>query len=119
MNTASDLPLDSLAQAQLRRLRQVHRFTSVVFCLGMLGIFGGLATLAVSLSVGSVLMSTGFALVGLVLLQCYVVYPRLLCPRCCHRYFLPDGNWHWLYRINMGRNRCLHCGLSLQARVRS
>jgi hypothetical protein len=45
--------------------------------------------------------------------ESYFIYPRLICPRCQRRFFLPDGAWHWLARINPTQRKCLHCGLSL------
>jgi len=94
-------------------MRRLHQANFVVFLLSLLGVFGGLAVFGLWPLAGEVMMYTGFAVLGLILLESYVIYPRLRCPRCQHRFFLPDGRWHWFYRINLRRSRCLHCGLSL------
>lgn len=115
MNESKNASPDALAQSQLARMKWFHRVNYVLFWASLVGVFGGLASFAFSQSVGSAFMATGFVLWGLLLLECYVIYPRLICPRCKHRFFLPDGAWHWLSRINPARERCLHCGLSLHA----
>lgn len=112
MNEPTNPAINATTESQLTRLRWFHRVNAVLFWLSMLGIFGGLAVFSVSESVGTWLMVTGFALAGFLVLESYAIYPRLKCPRCKHRFFLPDGGWHWLARINVGRGRCLHCGLS-------
>jgi hypothetical protein len=113
-NPTKPLP-DAAVESQLARMKWLHRGNHVLFWVSLAGIFGGLAVAAFWQSVGSAFITTGFVLMGLLLLESYVIYPRLMCPRCNHRFFLPDGAWHWLSKINPARERCLHCGLSLHA----
>lgn len=93
------------------RLQQIN---SALFVFAMLGIFGGVGIGVFGFqSLGMAFMVAGFGLMGLLVIPSYVVYPRLICPGCQRRFFLPQGRWHWLARVNPFQRRCLHCGLSL------
>lgn len=108
-------PNPSLAKhtgAQLRRFRQLQRVNCLLLGLSLIGIFGGLTVGLWSQLLGTGMMVMGFAIVGVLLIESYAIYPRLLCPRCHRRFFLPEGSWHWLARINPTQQHCLHCGLS-------
>ena len=103
------------AAAYLFQLRQIQRINCLLFALSFAGIFGGLVLGFYWQTLGTILMIAGFLVMGLLLIQSYAIYPRLKCPRCQRRFFLPDGRWHWLARINPLRQKCLHCGLSLRS----
>jgi hypothetical protein len=113
MNDPTNASLPARARDQLRRLRQLQKVNCLLLGLSLIGIFGGLAAGLWSQLLGIVMMMTGFAVVGVLLIESYTVYPRLLCPRCHRRFFLPERNWHWLARISPTQQRCLHCGLSI------
>lgn len=105
--------IDALSSARIARMRRLQQVNFHLFWLSMCGVFGGLILGMVWEHVGTILMMTGFSLLGLLVVEGYVLYPRLICPRCNRRFFLPDGGWHWLARISPTRRRCLHCELSL------
>ena len=101
------------AVAYLFQLRQIQRINGLLFALSFGGIFGGLILGFFWQTLGTILIISGFLVMGLLLLQSYAIYPRLRCPRCHRRFFLPDGRWHWLSRVNPLQKKCRHCGLSL------
>ena len=106
--------LEVRAPAYLFQLRQIQRINCLLLALALAGIFGGLILGWYWQTLGTILIVSGLLVTGLLLIQSYAIYPRLKCPRCQRRFFLPDGGWHWLARINPFRQKCLHCGLSLR-----
>jgi hypothetical protein len=106
-------PIEARARAKLARMRLLQQVNFHVLWLSLLAIFGGLAAGLFWQRLGMILMTTGFFLMGLLLVESYAVYPRLICPRCRGRFFL-SSNWsHWFTRISATQRHCLHCGLSL------
>ncbi len=107
--------LDPATETRLRRIARIHRLNFHLFCIGMVLIFGGFAMLIVFGTWAAYVISAGFAVGGAVLLQACFVYPFLRCPRCGHRFFLPDGPLSLITRIDSLRKECLHCGLSFRS----
>jgi len=109
--------LDRASQSRLRRIARIHRLNFHLFWIGMVLIFGGFAMLILFGTWAGYVISAGFAVVGAVLLQAYFVYPFLRCPRCGHRFFLPDWPLSLITKIDSLQKECLHCGLSLRSKV--
>ena len=107
--------LDPDAQRQLRRMARIHRICSHVFWVGMLLVFGG-GLLALTAGEWAIsLFVVGFAIWGILILSVFIVYPRLRCPNCGHRFFLPDNFiLRQFAKVEMLQKACLHCGLPLR-----
>ncbi len=75
----------------------------------MLLVFGGVVLAILAGEWPICVAGAGFLVLGIVLLQAYLVYPFLRCPRCRHRFFLPDGPIAMFAKINIAQKECMHC----------
>ncbi len=110
----SDVPDDSDTKATLQKFALIHKFNAMLFWLGMPLIFGGAGLGILVWGPLFYLAGLGFGLVGLVVLQTFLVYPFLRCPRCGHRFFLPNGLSGFVAKISPFQDACVHCGLELR-----
>ncbi len=104
----------SAKESKLRRIARIQRVNFHLFWVGMVLVFGGVALAILAGDWALYVAGGGFLALGIVLLQTYLVYPFLRCPRCRHRFFLPDGPIAMFAKINAAQKECLHCGLSLR-----
>ena len=108
-----DSESDEYALRRLRRFALLHRVNRYAFFLSILFVFGGLTAALASVEWASYLVLLGFAAMGILILETYVVYPFLICPRCGKRFFLPNGLLQLLARVDALQKKCLHCDLEL------
>ena len=102
----------------LARYSRLRRFNVLAFYIAMIGVFGGFAVGLAGLEVlGSVAVTTGFALAGLLIAESFLIIPFLKCPSCRHPFFTPRGWIALLHRINPHNQRCLNCGLSIDQEI--
>lgn len=106
--------VDSAEEPKLRRIARIQRLNFHLFWVAMVLVFGGVALAIVGGEWALYVAGGGFVVGGVVLFQAYLVYPFLRCPRCRHRFFLPDGAVAIFARINAAQKECRHCGLSLR-----
>lgn len=100
-------------KATLRKFALIHRINSMMFWVAMPLVFGGAGLGMLVWEPIVYLAALGFGLIGLVVLQTFLVYPFLRCPRCGRRFFLPDGLLGFVAKISPFRDACMHCGLQL------
>jgi hypothetical protein len=107
---------DPTAEARLRRLLAFHRINFHAFWISFVLGFGGLSLGLIIGEPAAYLMLAGFALMGLLLLKAYFVYPFLRCPICGNRFFLSNGIAAVFTKIDALQRSCIHCGASVTPR---
>jgi hypothetical protein len=108
-----DDALDEKAEAKLRRFARLHRGNAFAFWLSMLLVFGGIGMGLFLGEIAMYIVVAGFMVAGAMVLQTFLVYPRLWCPRCGSRFFLPNGRLALFARVSLNQKSCVHCGLEL------
>ena len=98
------------ATATLRRLGSIRRLNVYLFVAAMICVPLGILGVLADVRGAEWLVALGFALAGWLVLVSYAIYPFLRCPNCGHRFFLPDGAWRLIARVDPFRRTCLHCG---------
>jgi hypothetical protein len=102
------------ATASRIRYGRLQRFNVITFYLAFIGVFGGLAIGCSGLeTLGGVAMGTGFALIGVLVAESYVIIPSLKCPSCRRPFFVPKGWIGLLNKINPHNRRCVNCGMNI------
>lgn len=97
---------------RLRRILRIQKCNLIVFWVAILSVFGGFALATLDFAVGLYVLEIGWILVAIVLLNAYLVLPFVKCPRCGHRFFMPDGILGFFVKINASNRKCVHCGLT-------
>ncbi len=110
----SDVYDDPDTKATLRKLALIHKVNSMMFWLAMPLVICGAGLGILVWEPIFYLAGLGFGLAGLVVLQTFLVYPFLRCPRCGHRFFLPDRLLGYVAKISPFQDACIHCGLELR-----
>lgn len=100
----------------LRYYSLLQRVNAIAFCVAMPALLFGLMISTWWEDIGLFLFKAGFLTLGVLLFESYFVLPRLKCPRCGLRFFVPNVWYHWFLMINPFNRRCVSCELSLGER---
>jgi len=106
--------LSSSSSRTLGRYGRLQRFNVVAFYLSFISVFGGFAiSWAGSEMLAGVAMTTGFALMSILIAEKYLVMPFLKCPSCRDPFFTGRGWIGFLRYIQVHNRQCVSCGLSI------
>ena len=110
--------LDEDGRRTLRRIARIHFANSLLFCFAAICIVGGVVIALIGFEWAATIFFFGFAIIAVLMLQRWLVYPFLRCPRCGKRVFMLEGRVGAVApAIRMFQRSCGHCELPFSKAV--